>query len=104
LLHGLTDSNRLVRLRAAEGLVDFKTELLPIFEKVIALNDQYGLHAFLTAIENAGLHAILVEGVENTGGTRGEADARLLEVLRTGKLATAHASVENILVKAASNS
>jgi HEAT repeat protein len=104
LLHGLTDSNRLVRLRAAEGLVDFKTELLPIFEKVIALQDQYGLHAFLTAIENAGLHPILVEGIENTKGTRSEADAMLLEVLRTGKLATAHASAENILVKAASNS
>jgi HEAT repeat protein len=104
LLHGLTDSNRLVRLRAAEGLVDFKTELLPIFEKVTALNDQYGLHAFLTAIENAGLHAILVGGVENTGGTRGEADARLLEVLRTGKVAAAHPSAENILVKAAANS
>lgn len=104
LLHGLTDSNRLVRLRAAEGLVDFKTELLPIFEKVIALQDQYGLHAFLTAIENAGLHAILVEGIENTGGTKGEADTMLLEVLRTGKLAAAHASEENILVKAASHS
>src|ERR1700688_4193913 len=55
LVHGLTDSNRLVRLRAAEGLVDFKTQLLPIFEKVVVLRDQYGLHAFLTALENAGL-------------------------------------------------
>jgi len=55
LVHGLTDSNRLVRLRAAEALVGVRTEMLPIFEQAVALHDRYGLHAYLTALENAGL-------------------------------------------------
>jgi len=104
LLQGLTDSNRLVRLRAAEGLVDFKTELLPIFEKVVALQDQYGLHAFLTALENAGLQASLVAESKGNTGSR-ETNETLLQVLRTGKLsAEPPAGQENILVKAASPS
>src|SRR6266851_6965853 len=104
LLQGLTDSNRLVRLRAAEGLVDFKTELLPIFEKVVALQDQYGLHAFLTALENAGLQASLVAESKGNTGSR-ETNETLLQVLRTGKLSTEpRAPRENILVKAASRS
>jgi HEAT repeat protein len=104
LLHGLTDSNRLVRLRAAEGLVDFKAELLPIFEKVVALHDQYGLHAFLTALENAGLQASLVAEIKGNTGSR-ETNETLLQVLGTGKLSTEpHARQENILVKAASRS
>src|SRR6202166_3575005 len=105
LLHGLTDSNRLVRLRAAEGLVDFKTQLLPIFEKVVVLRDQYGLHAFLTALENAGLQVTLVAAINNTTGRKSETNDILLEVLRTGKV-SAHAKAfeENILLKAASHS
>jgi len=104
LLQGLTDSNRLVRLRAAEGLVDFKTELPPIFEKVVALQDQYGLHAFLTALENAGLQASLVAEITGNTGSR-ETNETLLQVLRTGKLSTEpRAPRENILVKAASRS
>jgi HEAT repeat protein len=104
LLHGLTDSNRLVRLRAAEGLVDFKTELLPIFEKVVALQDQYGLHAFLTALENAGLQAGLVAAIKARTGQR-EADDILLQILQAAKLpADSDARQENILVKAVSRS
>ncbi|MGE5054970.1 MAG: HEAT repeat domain-containing protein [Acidobacteriota bacterium] len=86
LLRGLTDSNRLVRLRAAEGLVDFKTELVAVFEKVVSLHDQYGLHAFLTALENVGgqtgLHAV----IQNHPALGGQQKDILLEVLRTGKL------------------
>jgi HEAT repeat protein len=104
LLHGLTDSNRLVRLRAAEGLVDFKTELLPIFEKVIEIHDQYGLHAFLTALENAGLQASLVAGIKNnTENSRN--NKLLLEVLTSGKLSAARrAPEENVLARAAAPS
>ncbi len=105
LLQGLTDSNRLVRLRAAEGLIDFKTELMPIFEKVVALQDQYGLHAFLTALENAGLQAGLIVEIRDGAEKRSETKEILLEVLRTGKLSTeSQPSHENILVKAASSS
>jgi HEAT repeat protein len=105
LLQGLADSNRLVRLRAAEGLIDFKTELMPIFEKVVALRDQYGLHAFLTAVENAGLQASLVVEIKNDIGNRSETREVLLEALRTGKLSVeSNPPQENILVKAASQS
>src|SRR5579862_3281550 len=55
LLQGLTDSNRLVRLRAAEALVGLDTEMVPIFHQVVATRDRYGLHAYLTALENANL-------------------------------------------------
>lgn len=55
LLEGLTDSHRLVRLRAAEALVQFRALLVPIFQQVIQLRDRYGLHAYLTALENAHL-------------------------------------------------
>src|SRR5258707_6880141 len=43
LLRGLTDANRLVRLRAAEALVALKTEMAPIFQQVVASGDRYGL-------------------------------------------------------------
>jgi len=104
LVQGLTDSNRLVRLRAAEGLVDFKTELLPIFENVVALQDQYGLHAFLTALENAGLQGSLVAAIKNRNSGM-ETNETLLEVLRTANLsAPPPAPEENTLVKAAAQS
>jgi HEAT repeat protein len=105
LLHGLTDSNRLVRLRAAEGLVDFKPELVQIFEKVVALQDQYGLHAYLTALENAGLQAGLVAGIKDNTAASREATEILLEVLRTGKLSTeSPPAQESIRAHAASGS
>ena len=105
LLCGLTDSNRLVRLRAAEGLVDFKADLPLIVEKVIALRDQYGLHAFLTASENAGLEAGLVSAIEESTLTSRETKKVLLEVLRTAKLpAEPLAPEKNIRAKAASRS
>ena len=105
LLRGLTDSNRLVRLRAAEGLIGFKADLASILEKVVGLRDQYGLHAFLTAVENAGLEATLAASVKNGTLTTGVADGILLEVLRTAKLpAEASVPLENTRAKAASQS
>jgi HEAT repeat protein len=88
LLEGLTDPNRLVRLRAAEGLVTFKSELVPVFGRVLHLQDQYGLHAFVTAVENAGLAPSLA--MEITADKEISSDDRkdLFEALRTGKLST----------------
>jgi HEAT repeat protein len=105
LLHGLTDSNRLVRLRAAEGLMNFKAQLVPVFEMVVALEDQYGLHAYLTALENANLQANLIAGIEdNTLGSR-ETIGILLEVLRTGKVPTKSSAPQYaVRAKAASGS
>lgn len=103
LLHGLTDSNRLVRLRAAEGLVHFKADLLQIFEMVVGLKDQYGLHAFVTALENAGLQANLVAGIQNNPRASKETNKNLLDVLRTVKVTPEPlASEKHVLVKAAS--
>jgi len=86
LLRGLTDSNRLVRWRAAEALVGFKTEMAPIFEKVVAARDRYGLHAYLTALENASMRGQLE--VELQANTRAIEDVkqRLQNVLETGTL------------------
>src|SRR6202021_3422952 len=55
LINALRDSNRLVRMRAAEGLVDFKSEIVSIFTQVVKTGDRYGLHAFIAALENANL-------------------------------------------------
>src|SRR6267378_2275297 len=64
LLRGLTDANRLVRLRAAEALVTLKIEVVPIFQQVVASGDRYGLHAYLTALENADLRAKLEQELQ----------------------------------------
>jgi HEAT repeat protein len=85
LIQGLTDSNRLVRLRAAEGLVDFKADAVRIFEMVVALRDQYGLHAYLTALENADLQASLETAIRANIPPR-ETSEMMLEVLHTAEL------------------
>src|SRR6195256_1095661 len=65
LLRGLTDSNRLVRLRAAEALVGISGETVPIFQQVVASRDRYALHAYLTAVENGNLLQKLEDELQN---------------------------------------
>lgn len=86
LLKGLMDSNRLVRLRAAEALVQFRAVMVPIFQQVIQLRDRYGLHAFLTAIENADLRGKLEAQIQNHMGVEEEEKVVLQKVLQTGAL------------------
>jgi HEAT repeat protein len=86
LLRGLTDSNRLVRLRAAEGLVDLQTGMASIFDQVVQMRDRYGLHAYLTALENANLAGILEEEIRASPIAGIEEKDHLLTVLRTGAL------------------
>lgn len=109
LLRGLTDSNRLVRLRAAESLVQLraaiglaafrddmrdrpaavddleKIGLLIVFEQVAALKDRYGLHAYLTALENANLRTKLEEEIQESSDLSRERKKTLEEVLLTGR-------------------
>jgi HEAT repeat protein len=59
LLRGLTDSNRLVRLRAAEAVIELDAPMVPIFQQVVAAQDRYGLHAYLSALDNAALRGRL---------------------------------------------
>ena len=87
LLRGLTDSNRLVRLRAAEALVALKTEMAPVFQQVVAANDRYGLHAYLTAVENANVLANLEDELQGSASLAREEKDRLQSVLRSSSLA-----------------
>ncbi len=86
LLRGLKDSNRLVRLRAAEALVGLGTEMAPIFEQVVATHDRYGLHAYLTALENSNLKSKLEVELQATTRVDEEAKKTLQAVLQTGTL------------------
>ena len=86
LLRGLTDSNRLVRLRAAEALVTLKTEMVPIFEQVGAAQDRYGLYAYLTALENADLRGTLEVELQASTQFNEEEKKRLQNVLQAGTL------------------
>jgi len=85
LLRGLTDANRLVRLRAAEALVGLNIAMVPIFQQVVAANDRYGLHAYLTAVENANVLAKLEEELQACA-LPSEEKQRLQSVLRSGSL------------------
>ena len=85
LLKALTDSNRLVRMRAAEGLVDFKSELASIFVRVAKTHDRYGLHAFLAALENAGLRDTLDAEIRRAPSLPSIELHELLTILRVGK-------------------
>jgi HEAT repeat protein len=86
LLRGLTDANRLVRLRAAEALIELQGEMAPIFERVVQTQDRYGLHAYLTALENADLRGKLEEELLDSAKVREEDKNRLQRVLQTGTL------------------
>ena len=105
LLNGLKDPNRLVRLRAAEGLVSFKTDLVEMFESVLALRDQYGLHAYLTAVENAGLQSTMEAEIAANAGCSSETKDDWLKTLSTWSLPLeSRSSQVNFRAKAASRS
>src|ERR1700730_5990298 len=108
LLRGLTDSNRLVRLRAAESLIQLRVTIAPatfkgdlsgkstsvdhlekigllsVFEQVAALKDRYGLHAYLTALENANLRGKLEEEIQEGRGLSPQKKSCLQEVVKAG--------------------
>jgi len=101
LLQGLTDANRLVRLRAAEALVGLRTEMAPIFQHVVEIRDRYGLHAYLTALENANLQGKLEAELQASTKITTEERQRLESVLQTGALpAEEAATAERIPDKA----
>jgi hypothetical protein len=87
LVKALTDSNRMVRMRAAEGLVDLKFEIVPIFKHVVKTGDRYGLHAFLAALENANLLNTLDAELRQARCFATEVEREdLLAILRGGTL------------------
>jgi HEAT repeat protein len=86
LLQGLSDSNRLVRLRAAEALVGLGGEMARIFQRAVELRDRYGLHAYLTALENANLQGKLDAELRASAEITAEEKQRLQGVLQTRTL------------------
>ena len=102
LLRGLTDSHRMVRLRAAEALVGIDTEMADTFAQVLATRDRYGLHAYLTAVENADLLGKLESDLEQSTSIGPEEKERLQNVLRSGSLGVPDKSApENVAKNAA---
>jgi HEAT repeat protein len=99
LLRGLTDSNRLVRLRAAEALVGLNAEMLPIFERVVALQDHYGMHAYLAALENADLRGKLEAELQASTRINEEEKNRLWKVLHAGRLSAEDAAIAETVIK-----
>ncbi len=99
LLRGLTDSNRLVRLRAAESLMGLKTEMVPIFERVVAARDRYGLHAYLTALENADLRENLEFELQASTRINQEEKKRLQNALHAGTLPEEEPSIAESVPK-----
>jgi HEAT repeat protein len=84
LLHGLTDSHRLVRLRAAEALVQLRTKMVAIFQQVTQMRDRYGLHAYLTATENADLLEKLKLEVQASTHLSEDEKKHLQKILKSG--------------------
>ena len=60
--------------------------MAPIFEDVVATRDRYGLHAYLTAVENANLKSKLEDELQFTTRMDEEAKKILQTVLETGTL------------------
>ena len=87
LLRGLTDSKRLVRVRAAEALLKMDSDQVAIFESVVATKDRYGLDAYLTGLDNAGVVGSLQTRLTQLPSTAGR--DTLLEILNDRLLPTA---------------
>jgi len=68
LIRGLTDSHRLVRLRAAQAIVEQDEEPILTFERIADLRDPYAQDAYVTAVENAGQYAELIDALKNAPG------------------------------------
>jgi HEAT repeat protein len=83
LLEAVGESNRLVRLRAAEGLIRRKADDTQVFAKVVAKKDRYALYAYLAALDNAGLGDSLRNKLQADSSISETKRNALLEILKT---------------------
>jgi HEAT repeat protein len=102
LLHSIRDPNRLVRLRAAEALLDVSADKVDVFDQVVGAKDRYALHAYLTALDNAGLQATLEEQIRMHSQIPQPHISVLLQVLQSGRLPAGILTAERTLARAAS--
>jgi hypothetical protein len=61
-------------------------EIVSIFKRVLALQDLYGIHAYLTALENASLRGTLEAKLKEEQEIGEQEREQLLEVLKSWKL------------------
>src|SRR6266571_1638526 len=80
LLLALTDSHRLVRLRAAQALADQDEDSSVIFAAVADTEDAYGIDAYITAAENAGIYGELLEKLQTGRSMEEERRRHLLDI------------------------
>ena len=78
LVRALTDSHRLVRLRAAQAIVEQDEDPVATFESIADLGDPYAQDAYITAAENAGIYADLLDALKNAPGMQESRRAELL--------------------------
>jgi hypothetical protein len=77
--------------------VGLKTEMAPMFAQVVEARDRYGLHAYLTAVENADLLGKLEGEIQGSSSITQEEKDRLQNVLRSGALPGSDAAAtENV--------
>jgi hypothetical protein len=60
--------------------------MAPIFARVVQTRDRYGLHAYLTALENADLRGRLEAEIQTSTKISDEEKGLLQSVLETGAL------------------
>ena len=70
------------------ALVGLESAMAPIFRQVVETQDRYGLHAYLTAVENADCRRKLEEDLQASTEIGTEEKNSLLKVLQTGVLPT----------------
>jgi HEAT repeat protein len=78
LVRALTDSHRLVRLRAAQAIVEQDEDPVGTFERIADLRDPYAQDAYITAAENAGTYAELIETLKLASGVEESRRAELV--------------------------
>jgi len=91
ILQGVSDANRLVRMRAGEALVAQPGKMARVFAQVVAMQDRYGLHAYLAALENSGLRGKLEGELQQCRSLKKAEREELQQVLQSGKLPEAKA-------------
>jgi hypothetical protein len=83
--------------------VNLKTQRAEIFEEVLATRDRYGLHAYLTALENTSQTKDLEDAIKSSAVGQ-QRKNQLLDLLHTSRLGAEPLPLGLALTQAASQS